>query len=174
MRKKKNLTSIISAIAIIAIVIIMCISSRMQWPYSYIRLTFFDGMTLIFAVIFTYFLHQKGTEKRQRKEYCERLIIKIQEQLEAEYLKRPTVEKNGIILLTIRSIQKKLKLLAALKNEVDEKDIGYAQDRFNEYEEFYGEHCQDQNYLISSESTCIRMLTLVSDKLEEIVNKLYE
>lgn len=174
MHKRVNLTSIFCVIAIVVIAIVMFVSSRMKIPYPYIRLSFIDGMTLIFAVIFTYFLLERGNEKRQRKEYCERLIIKIQEQLELEYLKKPTVEKQSIILLTIRSVQKKLKLLANLKKEVDEKDINYAQERFNEYEEFFGEHCQDQNYLASSENTCIRMLTLVSDKLEEIVNKLYK
>lgn len=173
-RKKINSKLIASAVTVFVLIAIMVRSCYMKPPYAYIRLSFLDGASLIFAVIFTYFLIERGSEKRQRKEYCERLIMKLQEQLESECLKKPTVESYNITLLTIRSVQSKLKLLANIKGDIDPNDIRYVQDRFNEYEEFFGEHCQDQKYLCSSEHTCIRMLTLISDKLEGMAIGLYK
>lgn len=172
--KRKLISGVGIGITVLFIIGIMFFSAHEKPPYSYVRLSFVDGISLVFAVIFAYFLIEKGNDKRQRKEYCEWLIMKIQEQLELEWLKKPTVEKRRVILLTIRSIQNKLKLLSNLKIEINSKEIKYVQERFDEYEEFFGEHSQDMNYLTKSEDTFIRIITSVSDKLEELLNELYK
>lgn len=171
MKNKRNWTFIIT----IVIVIIMIYSSSIITDRAYFVLSFSEVLTLIFAIIFTYFLVEKDSQQRQRREYGERLIIKIQTQLSEECLIHPVDSETMYILMKIRSIQTKIGVLYSKMDTLglQEQEVSYVKKNFDKYEELYGEVFEDPNKLKEAEPEFIKIITLTIDKLEIICGKLY-
>lgn len=153
----------------------MIYSSRVITDRAYFVLSFSEVLTLIFAIIFTYFLVERDSQQRQRREYGERLIIKIQTQLSEECLIHPVESETTYILMKIRSIQTKIGVLCSMRDTLglQEQEINYVKEKFNKYEELYGEVFEDRNKLKEAEPEFIKFITLTIDKLEIICGKLY-
>lgn len=132
-------------------------------------------LTLLVAVIVSYYLVQSKANEKSKKEALIRLMTAIQGVATDE--KSYTVNcKDDTKILTMkkRQLSNYIKVLENYEaNICDSEDIKFVKDKFEEYDSKIGDHIDDIDYLCKSYNDLRRPLDLIDSKLYEMIMKLY-
>lgn len=176
MKKKLNnrKKEIIIAMIVISVIAIMVCSININQPCQYFRLSFMEGMTLIIALVFAFFLIDRGYDRRHKDDYCVGLIKKIQKNLENNYIMSPKIGERKMTLLMITTIQNDIDILKDLIGKKRETEVEKIKEKFNEYDNVYGDICDNAEKLNLGEDMLVRLSFKTSDLLETLASYLYQ
>lgn len=127
-------------------------------------------ITIIIALVFTFFLNQVLIEKRRKKENLLRIVQKTIVELDSPCL----IIKNESDVLSTRllqqSIRNHIKMMTGNKlfSQQNKTLLSLVEKDFNDYWDFLSEHINDVEYLIKSQSTLSKHIQNAKNKLDEI------
>lgn len=150
---------------------------NLQNNTDFFKMSLTDLITLLIAIVLSYFFTERNSNTRKRKETIEILIEKIQQKLETDVMVNICDgEDIKKVSLNKRSIDNNLNLIKNNTSQMGvniEKDIDYVVEQFNNYIYIIDGHINDIEYLRSSKLDLERYLILMSDKLNKIRMDLY-
>lgn len=131
-------------------------------------------LTLMIALLVSYYLTQRQNDHRKQKEILLDLIQKLQEQLSRESMYNLADVSTEEIFMRIRSVRNRIHILDSKKIEFGFKEeIALIDNWFTEYGDLIGNHIEDREYLKNSKSELKRPLDLIDGKLIEMAMKLF-
>lgn len=131
-------------------------------------------ITIIIALVFSYWLVQRKNDLRKQKEILASLLFDLRTQFEAEDMYNLSERSPSSINMRNRDISNKIEILNEVKTEFNmESEVNFIVERFDEYKDFVGNHIDDPEYLKSSTLELKRPITLISTKLFKMAFKLY-
>lgn len=127
-------------------------------------------ITILIAVVLTFFFNQFLIEKRRKKENLLRVVQKTIVELDEPCL---IINSEHDIIATRmlqQSIRNHIKMLSENKlfSKNNKKLLGLVEKDFNEYWDFISEHISDVDYLKKSQSTLNKHIQNAKNKLDEI------
>ena len=137
------------------------------------------ALTLIVALCFAFMGSQYFSDERKTKENVERLIFKLQSEVNKDSFSKVTSDINSEELriqhtMTTRRISN---LISTLEKSAATlhfgKEIEYINAEFRSYRELFDEHISDIGYLVKSESTFKNHAEKIDSKCDEIIGSLY-
>lgn len=128
-------------------------------------------LTIIIAIIFSYWFVQIKSDKRKKNEKIDTMIYKIQSIVsDPEFLSVETDQICRKNLIAHRSVGNKITYLKKICE--DDSDIKVKvlelENEFNGFREFYGNHYCDKQYMSKSEKDLLNYVTKIDDKADEI------
>lgn len=154
--------------------IILCIYN-IKNNMNFFEASVTEIITLIIAIILSYFFTERNSNIRKKKEVIETIIEKLQIKLEADVM-RNINNNNDIKKVNInkRSIDNNVQLLKDNAQNLNiDKDIDYILEQFDNYISIIDNHINDIEYLKNSNVDLERYLTAMSDRLNKIRIDLY-
>lgn len=155
----------------IGIINIFTLKNKSFWDTS-----FTSCLTLLVALVISYYFSQKKLDERCQKESYLKLIEKVQRLVMDEDLFEIQTSKDiEIVLMKKRELNNCVYMLKkyARKFALDD-DIKFIEEKTQEYTDFFGNHQQDIEYLKKSSNDLSRPLLLIDSRLSEIMIKLFE
>lgn len=132
-------------------------------------------ITIIIAVVISYFFVQRKSDKRKQKDILLDLISKLQLQVSDEKAFDFTGQTREEILMRNRDISNKINILNEVKDIFSiQEEMDFICKEIEEYLNLIGNHSTDLEYLIKSKQELERPLTLISNKLFEMSINLYK
>ena len=137
------------------------------------------ALTLIVALCFAFMGSQYFSDERKTKENVERLIFKLQSEVNKDSFCKISMDTYPETLraqhiMTTRRISN---LIATLEKNASslhfKKEIEYISLEFKQYRELYDEHISDLDYLAKSENTFQNHAEKIDSKCDEIIASLY-
>lgn len=132
-------------------------------------------ITMVIAVVVSYGLVQRNSDRRKQKEIVAGLISDLRGIIRRQDmydLKEKTADE---INMRNREISNLLEILHAVEEEYAiEEGVGFVQEKFDEYREFVGDHITDIEYLCNSKKELQRPLSLMDNRLLQIAISLYK
>lgn len=127
-------------------------------------------LTIIIALVFTFFLNQTLIEKRRKKENLLRIVQKTILELETPCLIIKNESDIKSTRLLQQSIRNHIKMLqdSKLLSSKNKKLIDLVEKDFNEYWDFLSEKITDIDYLIKSELTLSKHIQNAKNKLDKL------
>ncbi len=172
---KSLIKNILFGILIVGIIILMmynviCIHNTNFWNF-----TIANGMTLLVALVVSYYLTQKNIDERNRKELYMRQLDKLQCIVVQECLYIITLDSDiNKLLMEKRKINNSITILEKYAKEFGlKKEIEFIKDRAKEYADLLGEHQKDLEYLSKSSIELKRPLDLIEQKINEMEMKIF-
>lgn len=167
--KKTTWREVVVGITIVVILIIgICnmICYNKFWETSVSSI-----ITLLIAVVFSYYFTQSKNDIRKKKEKADRLLYKIQDIiLEKGFIESDPEEISRVNLIKHRSLANKIECLKKTCKGDDEiyKDIEKLEEEFSRFREFYGEHYKDSEYMLKSQNELQNYVTKMDDIADQI------
>lgn len=169
---KKPIIIVLAVILIIPIIVLMIINSINNNKFWEASAT--TCFSLIFAVALSFYLVQRQNDYRNQKSIFAKLVeslINIIEDTKSYDFSSSTKEE---ILMKKRSINNKLMLIRSYSKQFSiQKEVEFLDNKFSEYTELIGNHIEDMETLKKMKDDFYRPLSLMSQKLYEIMIKLY-
>jgi hypothetical protein len=161
------------------VVVLTIIISLASYNFFYINEDFLKVnsgllLTSLIAVLFAYFFNNRQLEERKKKDQIEGLLQKMQAMLSESFItKIQDVDDRAFNLMFQRSFDNKIGILQ--KTDLMENgNLKYVLDTFNEYRYFIGENHDDMEKLMSSTKTLLRLKNNIDDKLDLLILSLYK
>ncbi len=131
-------------------------------------------ITIIIALVFSYWLVQRKNDLRKQKEILASLLFDLRAQFEKEDMYDLSQMSPSSINMRNRDISNKIGILNRVKKEFNiEADVDFIFEKFDEYKELIGNHINDPGYLQNSSLELKRPIMLISTKLFDIAFELY-
>lgn len=131
-------------------------------------------ITIIIALVFSYWLVQRKNDLRKQKEILASLLFDLRTQFEKEDMYDLSQMSPSSINMRNRDISNKIGILDSVKEEFSiAADVDFIYEKFDEYKELIGNHINDSGYLQNSSFELKRPIMLISTKLFEIAFGLY-
>lgn len=131
-------------------------------------------ITIIIALVFSYWLVQRKNDLRKQKEILASLLFDLRTQFEKEDMYDLSQMSPSSINMRNRDISNKIGILDSVKEEFSiAADVDFIYEKFDEYKELIGNHINDPGYLQNSSFELKRPIMLISTKLFEIAFGLY-
>ena len=131
-------------------------------------------ITIIIALVFSYWLVQRKNDLRKQKEILASLLFDLRTQFEKEDMYDLSQMSPSSINMRNRDISNKIGILDSVKEEFSiAADVDFIYEKFDEYKELIGNHINDHGYLKNSSFELKRPIMLISTKLFEIAFGLY-
>lgn len=131
-------------------------------------------ITIIIALVFSYWLVQRKNDLRKQKEILASLLFDLRTQFEKEDMYDLSQMSPNSINMRNRDISNKIGILDSVKEEFSiAADVDFIYEKFDEYKELIGNHITDPGYLQNSSFELKRPIMLISTKLFEIAFGLY-
>lgn len=131
-------------------------------------------ITIIIALVFSYWLVQRKNDLRKQKEILASLLFDLRTQFEKEDMYDLSQMSPSSINMRNRDISNKIEILDEIKTDFNmESEVNFILERFDEYKDFVGNHINDLDYLKSSTSELKCPIMLISTKLFKMAFKLY-
>ncbi len=174
MSKQRKIFGIIMILIIVALLIILVVYN-INTNNDFFKLSISSLLTLFTAIFISFYLVQKNTDQRYQKQiYCN-LLLDIQKFVTDQ--DTYTFDNNT----TSRTITVKKRTLSNYITLVDshskkfglKKEASFIKEKFKEYDDLIGNHITDISYLSKSKEELQRPLDLISNKLYEMMLKLY-
>lgn len=121
-------------------------------------------VTIAIALIVSYFLVQRKTDDRRKREKIDRLLYKIQDTI----LDKDFLEINTTDLITHRSVANKIEYLEDNVTGDIKKKISRIKELFEEYREFYSNHYTDKEYMEKSLKELTNYVARIDDLCDEV------
>jgi hypothetical protein len=138
-------------------------------------LSFFNIATLAVAVSVSFYLTQRFSDIRKKKEIFQLILTDIQGVVgAAESYSINEGTEQEIVLMRLRGTNAKLTSAQKCAGKLGiSKDMNFICDKFREYETFVSDHISDMGYLSKSTKELQRPLNLIYDRIYEMLIKLY-
>lgn len=133
-------------------------------------------ISICVAVGISYILTQRQTDTRKRKDILLNLLNSLQNMIGGcdSYIICDDTTKASVNMKK-REISNKIEILKEYKDEFDfDTEIKSIQEKFDEYEEFIGNHIEDLDYLKRSTAELQRPLLIMNDDIYKVMLKLYK
>ena len=131
-------------------------------------------ITIIIALVFSYWLVQRKNDLRKQKEILASLLFDLRTQFEKEDMYDLSQMSPNSINMRNRDISNKIGILDSVKEEFSiAADVDFIYEKFDEYKELIGNHINDPGSLQNSSFELKRPIMLISTKLFEIAFGLY-
>lgn len=170
---KKYIIIILAIVLIAPIIVLLIFNAKNNTQFWNASAT--TCFSLIFAVGLSFYLVQKQTDYRSQKSVFSKLVeslIYIIEDNKSYDFSSSTKEE---ILMKKRSINNKLTLMKKYGKKFSiQKEVEFLNKEFCEYNDLIGNHIDDIDTLRKMKDDCYRPLSLMSQKLYEIMIKLYD
>ncbi len=132
-------------------------------------------ITILIAVVISYFLVQRKSDRRKQKEILLDLINKLRLLIDSEETYDFTGQSREEILMRNRDISNKVQILTNLQTVFGiEEDMKFIQEKTTEYLSLVGDHSTDLDYLIKSKKELQRPLMLISTRLVSMSINLFQ
>lgn len=132
-------------------------------------------ITILIAVVISYFLVQRKSDRRKQKEILLDLINKLRLLIDSEETYDFTGQSREEIMMRNRDISNKVQILTNLQTVFGiEEDMKFIQEKTEEYLSLVGDHSMDLDYLIKSKKELQRPLMLISTKLVSMSIDLFQ
>ena len=132
-------------------------------------------ITILIAVVISYFLVQRKSDRRKQKEILLDLINKLRLLIDSEETYDFTGQSREEILMRNRDISNKVQILTDIQTVFGiEEDMKFIQEKITEYLSLVGDHSMDLDYLIKSKKELQRPLMLISTKLVSMSINLFQ
>lgn len=174
--KKKPWQKIIFILLVISIVIVAGINI---WPLKnkdFWDMNFSSSATLVVALVVSYYFTSKKQDELSRKEVYLKILEKMQNLVNDSTLY--LIDTNTDISLVTMRKRELSNSFNIIKTYADRfgisEEVTFLEQKLQEYTEFFGNHQDDLEYLKNSSKDLQRPLTLMSDKLSEMMIKIFE
>jgi len=133
-------------------------------------------LTLLVALVVSYYFSQKNLDERRQKESYLKLIEKVQRLVsDKDLFEIKTAEDIEIVLMKKRELNNYVYILKEYADKFSlQEDIKFIEEKTQEYIEFFGNHQHDIGYLEKSSTDLARPLLLIDSRLSEIMIKLFD
>ena len=162
-------------IATVGAIIVFCVFIAWIFLYNlknndkFFEASIVNIATIVVAVVVSFFLAQRKTDKRRKNEKIDNLVSKIQDYVnDDDFVKggESTGRKN---LLLHRSVSNKLKYLKREKIDTAvKKEIEIIEKNFKEYRHVYGDYYLVENKLQDHYNELKNYLLLIDDACDKI------
>lgn len=172
MKKKNCLSWITIAIIIITVIlgIINAIKNNDFWTVS-----FSTCLSIVIAVLVSYFFVQRQTDYRRQKEIFINLLDSLRNIIDDEKAYQFQDVSKEQILMRKRAISNKILLIEKFKDMFGIQDaVSFLEDKNNEYVAVIDGHIDDLETLKKMPNELFRPLSLMSDKIFEIMVILFD
>ncbi len=139
------------------------------------EMSFFNIVTIIVAVCVSFYLTQRFSDIRKKKDIFQKVLEDIQSIVGSSdaYLIEDNTEKESL-LMRLRGLNLKLATAKKCASFLGvEKEIDYLSSTFKEYETLISDHISDLNYLKHSRKELQRPLDIIYNHIYEVLLKLY-
>lgn len=131
-------------------------------------------VTIGLAVFVSYFLTQRGNNKRRQKDIVYGLLQDLYQQVSSDEAYKLSGQSKEKINMRNRDMNNKISILEGLKSDlISPKDLSLIRKSFNEYRDFIGDHIENIAYLSQSEKELKRPLDVIESKLLALELALY-
>ena len=158
-------------------VLVLCISVHAAiCTKSFWDFTISSALTLLVALIISYYLTQRQEDSRNKKEILVGLVNKIQLIIQNPAMTVISMpDEKDSILMRNRSLNNYICILEEHKEEFRiAEDVQFIRDRYDEYRRIIDNHINDVSYLSKSAKELSRPIELMNSKLYELMLKIYE
>lgn len=132
-------------------------------------------ITILIAVVISYFLVQRKSDRRKQKEILLDLINKLRLLIDSEEACDFTGQSREEILMRNRDISNKVQILTNIQTVFGiEDDMKFIQEKAEEYLSLVGDHSMDLEYLVKSKKELQRPLMLISTRLVSMSINLFQ
>ena len=132
-------------------------------------------LTLLVAVLISFFLAQKRADRKSQKDALVKLLNAIQGLVDTKdaYQIHENDDPN-VLTMRKRQLNNYVGILKENANKFGlENEAAFIFERVEEYSEFLGNHIDDLKYLEKSSKDLRRPLELIDTKIYEMIFKLY-
>lgn len=142
---------------------------------SFLDASAVDIVTIIIAIVISYFFVQRKDDRRKQKDILVDLILKLRLQIENEKSYDFTGQSKDEITMRNRDLSNKIHIIEKMQDSFfSEADIKFINEKFDEYQQFIGDHVNNLGYLCESQKELKRPLELINDRLIEMTISLYK
>lgn len=140
------------------------------------EMSLFQVMTLTATIFLAFFLSQKLTDDRRREEKAESLLMIIQEELQdPRFTDMNSQEDIDYVGIKNRRIANTIDCLQEISDKVGiTEGVGIIKNKFESYEELYGNHVADLVHLQSSKIDFENIIVCIKDECERLIVSFYK
>lgn len=178
MKEKKSkingLLPILTVCATSILILVVGVKNAISNP-NFWEIGFSSCVSILIAAWVSFFLVQRQTDLRKKKDALVSLMTSIQDIVTNEdaYLIDEKVTSQSLTMRT-RDLSNHLGILKKYGEEFNlDEDIKFIEERTNEYKEIIGDHITDIEHLSKSALELQRPLNLIEARLFEMILKLY-
>lgn len=132
-------------------------------------------ITILIAIIISYFFVQRKSDVRKQKEIILGLISGLQLQISSEKAYAFSGQTGEEIMMRKRDISNKIHILSEVQDTFSlQEEVKFICDRFDEYDNLISDHITDLEYLCKSQNELRRPLELINTKLVSMSINLYK
>lgn len=133
-----------------------------------------DCITILIAVIISYYFVQKQNDYQKQKDIVLDIILKTQALVEQKVMYDLSGQDKDAITMRTRDLNNRIHILETLKGDFNiAKDVEFVRKHFDEYNTLIGDHINSIDYLLQSQKELKRPIDLISQKLLETALHLY-
>lgn len=125
-------------------------------------------ISILVAIVLSYFLSQRKTDDRRKREKIDKLLYKIQ----GIVLDEKFIEVKETDLITQRSIVNKILDIEENATSEIRDDVGRLKEIFQEYRDFYSNHYTDDEYMKKSRIELTNFISRIDDLCDRMHMKL--
>lgn len=172
----KNKEKIISYIAI-SILVVIAIFNCYKDIHSFIYMDAYQVISILIAIIFTYYYTEKRSDERRLKDKIEFICVDIKNELNK--LDRIIKENNKKSkLMHIKLLQNKISILAELAKQYGKltKKIDYIKENYGKYNELISNNLDQNQEYFSGENRLEKLNNYsmnIDNAIDEIIVYLY-
>ena len=163
-------------VCFILVILIVAIYNIIHFGYcNFLQASVSQLLTLLVAIIVSYYLVQKRSDEKNKKEIIIRLLADIQKEVTNEDAYRISVNsKPATLTLRNRTLNNYLDTLSNYGELFGiSEQVCFLQEKLSEYTDCIGNHIDDIDFLSKAELDLQRPLALINSKAYEIMLNLY-
>lgn len=163
-------------LGILSIAIILLGIYNIKNNQEFMYTSAYQVLSLIFAIIFGFYYTQRINNQKNSKDATVRLILNIQTLLSDKRFRTICCEEDvDFVKMKLRTVANKIDCLESFSKKLKiQEEFIYIKKKFDEYEEFIGNHVSDLMYLKKSEKELSNFSELIDNKCDYIVVSLYK
>ena len=161
---------------VLAVCLLICIIGLYNVGHNdkFFEMSFSTTVSLVLAIGVSFYIVQKQTDRRIQKQLFIDLLKSLQVLVDDEKSYIFSDNNSKEILMRKREISNKLSFIKKYNNKFNfDTSTEFLEEKFNEYDEIIGNHIQDLDTLNKIHNDIKRPLSLMSQKLFEMMIELY-
>lgn len=172
---KKNIFIVITLI-FIALIIGISFYNFKNNRKAFFKFTFVNALTLIVAIVFTFWAVQKKQDNRRFYDS----VVKILESIQLVITNKLIIDNFTQASINnlqqdMRIVRNKIDVLKTVQKILDiNEEIKYIEDKFNNYKATIDNHLNDYDYLNKSSADLNNYKSLLDSKITETIVKIYK
>lgn len=166
-----TIVACVAGLFIIGVAVYNAVINDKFWEMS-----LFQVMTLLATIFLAFFLSQKLTDDRRREAKAESLLLIIQQELQdSRFTDMNSQEDVEYVGIKNRRIANTIDCLKKISSRVGiTEGVGIIKEKFDRYEELYGNHVTDLVHLQSSKIDFENIVVCIKDECERMIVSFYE